>query len=207
MSHTRSSRIRGFGRMSRRSALKGAVISCSTCALGTSFLASWVKASEPSMNDNELYFSVLTKALRATGNAACVREADRLQASPKLMSYFNLHLRQAGLNVRDAVIIAEGMREASNRFNGSMQSFSVSYNHGLEDEGVIALANSFPPTLTEVGLVDCGIGDEGGNALFNWAQGAVALRMICLERNNLSQGMRDRFYALGEKRKDLFIVV
>ncbi len=157
------------------------------------------------MNDNELSISVLAKALRATGNAACVKEADRLQASSSLTTNFNLHLRQAGLNVRDAMTIAEGMRNASNHSSGSIQSFSVSYNHGLEDAGVIALVDSFPPTLTEVGVVDCGIGDDSGEAIFQWTQSAAALRMIGIENNDFSLGMRDRFHALGDERQEVFI--
>jgi len=194
-------------RISRRSALKGGVICCSTAVLGSSLLARLVNADEPSMNDNALYINGLAEALRATGNAVCVKEADRLQTSSRSTSTLNLHLRQAGLNVRDAVLIAEGMRDDTNRVIGSIQSFSVSYNQELEDAGVIALVNSFPPTLTEAGMVDCGIGDEGGDAIFNWAKNSVALRMVCIERNNFSQGMRARFRALGDERKDLFIVV
>lgn len=207
MSNTRSSAIRGSERVSRRSALKGALISCSTAALGSSFLARLVNADELSMDDNALYINRLAEALRATGNAVCGKEADRLETLPSSTSTLYLHLRQADLNLQDAVLIAEGMRDDPNRVSGSIQSFSVSYNHGLGDAGAIALVSAFPPSLTEIGLVDCGIGDEGGDAIINWARNSVALRMICIERNNLSQGMRDRFRALGDERKDLFIVV
>ena len=148
----------------------------------------------------------MTEALKATGKAVCIKEAMRLEALPPSTSECNLHLRQAGLDMQDALTIAQAMREFSEQNRMVIRSFSVSYNPGLQDAGVIALINAFPSTLSEVGVVGCGISDTCGESLLAWARSAQALRMICLEQNQLSQEMRHRFSMLGERRTDLFVV-
>lgn len=152
--------------------------------------------------------SVLLGALRSTGNVACLSAADRLEASQlSKTDHFDLQLRNAGLVATDAEIIAKAMRAASRRDGPALRSFSMSYNSGLTDAGVVALARAFPSTLTELGLVACAIGDEGGAALLRWGQRAVGLRMICVEGNRFSLRIRQGFTSLAQARKNLLVVV
>ena len=151
--------------------------------------------------------TVLINALRSTGNAFCLILAERLEASQGSKAEYNLHLRKADLGVSDAEIIASAIRKVSLYKGPALRSFSMSYNPGLTDTGVLALALAFPSTLTELGLVGCAIGDEGGAALLRWSRQANELRMICVEGNNFSSSIRLAFTALAQERPSLLIVV
>lgn len=155
----------------------------------------------------QMGMSVLIQALRSTGNAVCLSAADRLEASRTLNADYDLHLRNAGLGAMDAEIIARAMRELSLYETPALRSFSMSYNPGLTDAGVVVLAQAFPPTLTELGLVDCAIGDEGGVALLRWGKEAVGLRMICVEGNRFSARIRQEFASLAQEKTNLLVVV
>ena len=107
----------------------------------------------------------------------------------------------------DAEIIARAMLELSLYEAPALRSFSMSYNPGLTNAGVVLLAQAFPPTLTELGLVNCAIGDEGGGALLRWGKKAVGLRMICVEGNHFSARIRQEFASLAKEKTSLLVVV
>jgi hypothetical protein len=88
----------------------------------------------------------------------------------------------------------------------SLQSFSMSYNSNLGDEGVLILVKNLPQTITEIGLVQSGIGDEGGEALIRWATNAKQLRWLCVEKNIFSNDIKDKLRKLGQERSDLLVV-
>ena len=73
-------------------------------------------------------------------------------------------------------IIAEAIKTVHVKRGPSLQSFSMSYNPNLGDEGVLILVKTLPSTVTEIGLVQCGIGDKGGDALMTWASKAPKLQ-------------------------------
>ena len=73
-----------------------------------------------------------------------------------------------------------------------LRSFSLSDNI-ISDESAKALAAALPKTLTELGLVGYVIGDQDGKAILEWAKYASGLRMVCIEDNSLSQGLRTQF--------------
>jgi len=84
----------------------------------------------------------------------------------------------------------------------------MSYNPGLTNTGVVLLAQAFPPpTLTELGLVNCAIGDEGGEAFLRWGKKAVGLRMICVEGNRFLAIIRPEFASLAQEKTNLLVVV
>jgi hypothetical protein len=151
--------------------------------------------------------NVLIQALRSTGNIVCLGAADRLEGSRTANVYYDLHLRNAGLGVVDAAIIAQAIRKLSYHEAPALRSFSMSYNRGLRDAGVVLLAQAFPATLTELGLVDCAIGDKGGVALLRWAEKAIELRMICVEGNRFSEKIRQEFASLAKEKTNLLVVV
>ena len=152
-------------------------------------------------------FTVMIEALHSTGNAFCLKLAERLETSLGLKAEYDLHLRKADLGVSDAEIIASAIRKVSLNNGPALRSFSMSYNPGLTDIGVVALALAFPSTVTELGFVECAIGDEGGVALLRWCKKATELRMICVEGNNFSSRIRQGFEALAQTRPHLLVVV
>lgn len=157
--------------------------------------------------DSQLDLAILKNALRSTGNAFCLKFAEGLEASREAKADYDLHLRRADLGVSDAEIIASAIRKISLNKGPVLRSFSMSYNPGLTDTGVVALALALPHTVTELGLVECAIGDEGGTALLRWCKEVTALQMICVEGNNFSSSIRQGFTALAQTRPHLLVVV
>lgn len=114
-----------------------------------------------------------------------------------------LSFRSLGLTVSDMTYIANKLeqRDSSN----PVKSISFSYN-ALGDEGAIAFANSFPNTVTEVGLVGCAIGDKGGLAVLNWAKTSKQLSMICIEQNSFSDALKSEYSKFSTEHPEIFIV-
>jgi len=156
---------------------------------------------------SQMDVTVLINALHSTGNAFCLKLAEKLEASRGSKAEYDLHLRKADLGVSDAQIIASAIRKVSLNKGPALRSFSMSYNPGLTNTGVAALAQAFPSTVTELGFVECAIGDEGGAALLRWCKNATELRMICVEGNNFSSRIRQGFTALAQTRPHLLVVV
>lgn len=151
--------------------------------------------------------SELIKALRSIGTPVCTNAADALATSVETETGFSLHLRSAGLNGAEAQILAHGM-QGSDASNGPfLRSFSASYNPDLGDLGAATLAEAFPDTMIELGLVGCSIGDAGGSAILEWAREAPQLRMICVEGNMFSAGVRSQFQSFASLRPEILVVV
>ncbi|MFT5358597.1 MAG: hypothetical protein ACI9KE_005836 [Polyangiales bacterium] len=158
----------------------------------------------------------LIKALESIGGPVCLAASQRLGAGAH-DAPFDLHLRDAELDAVDARALADGMQTLARPgtalpgtalpVTGGLRSFSASYNSDLKDAGAIALAGAFPTTMTELGLVGCSIGDAGGRALLEWAERASHLRMMCVEGNGFSSGVRSNFARLGRRRTSLIVVV
>ena len=88
-----------------------------------------------------------------------------------------------------------------------MHSFSMSYNPNLRDKGAVILAQNLPSTLTEIGLVGCGIGDKGAEALMVLAQKTPKLYWLCVENNAFSNDTKQQLLKLSQQRNGLLIVV
>jgi len=152
-------------------------------------------------------FITLTKALRSIGGAVCINAAERLETLSVSTTTFNLHLRQAGLGTSDAALLADALQSLKTDDCTSLNSFSLSYNAGIGDEGASLIANSLPTTLPELGMVGCGLGDASGEALLRWARKAPDLHTMCIEQNRFSDGLRARFNAFGRRRANFLMVV
>ncbi|MFT4708249.1 MAG: hypothetical protein ACJAXK_001756 [Yoonia sp.] len=149
----------------------------------------------------------LINALRSVGTPVCVNAADALAASVETGTGFDLHLRSAGLNEAAAQILAHGMRRSDVGNGRFLRSFSASYNPDLGDVGAAALAEAFPDTMIELGLVGCSIGDAGGSAILEWARKARQLRMICVEGNMFSAEIKSQFQSLASHGREILVVV
>lgn len=192
-------------RMSRRTIMTTALAGvCGLVASATVFS----KTAQAAGNKNtEMIPTELIKALRSIGKPTCLDAADQLVASTGSPEGFDLHLRRAGLNEADARVLANGMLHVDAGNSLLLKSFSVSYNPGLGDVGAAALSEAFPETMTELGLVGCSVGDAGGSSILEWARTAPDLRIICVEGNNFSAGMKSQFQDLASFGRDILVVV
>lgn len=150
--------------------------------------------------------NALIDALQTIGGPVCLDAARKLVTGWPNGGDFDLHLRSAEMDALDAGILANALQELPITSSHSLRSFSASYNPDLKDAGAIALAKSFPPSITELGCVGCSIEDAGGAALLDWARQAVNLRVICVEGNNFSSDLRAKFAELGRQRTSLFVM-
>lgn len=151
--------------------------------------------------------SALAKALRLIGGPVCFTAADNLEANQSNSDSVHLHLRCAGLEASDAMVIAGALNSLPRTSYSELVSMSLSYNFTLGDAGAIAMAQSLPPTIRELGLVNCGIGDAGGEALLRWAEQANGLRILCIEENQISEGIKLRMVKLMHRKAELWIIV
>jgi hypothetical protein len=155
----------------------------------------------------EMTRTKLINALRSIEKPVCLDAADRLAASTKSLVGFDLHLRGAGLNEADAQVLANEMLYVDADNGHFLKSFSASYNPSLGDAGAATFAEAFPETMTELGLVGCSIGDAGGRAILEWARTASNLRMICVEENEFSVGVKLEFQDLASLGRNILVVV
>jgi len=137
----------------------------------------------------------LQNALRAIGSDVTMAAADNFARSVVSSSILNLHLRNARITASDVKIIANAMDKTPSSELARLGSFSLSYNT-IGDQGAMTLANALPKTLTELGLVGCSIGDQGGKEILEWAKITSGLRLICIEENNISEELRNQFRSL-----------
>lgn len=172
-----------------------------------SFFPSTALAKTLPEKDSKMPLSILTRALRATEKDICMAAAGRLEKLDAMASSFDLHLRSAELDTADATNIAAAIRGSDTEEQLSLRSFSSSYNPVIGEVGAIALVKSLPPTLSEIGMVGCNLGDESGEALLAWAISASSLRMICVEGNSFSPLMRQRISNLRHDRSGLTVIV
>lgn len=140
--------------------------------------------------------------LQEKDHPACAAKAHELaqrSAPASTISLRNLHL-----NAADAVAIA-GIIQATKEAH--LQSLSFSYNTKIGDEGISAIAESLPSSIREIGLVSCGMGDLSATVVLNALKALPHLQMICLEQNNLSDSLKQRFKAFGQQHPMIVMVV
>lgn len=150
-----------------------------------------------------MHLNDLIKALQNTEKDVCLRAANRLTSLGGAPATFDLHLRHANLDDNDAINIADALSNSS----VTLGSFSASFNPGLQEHGAIALINSLPKTVAEIGMVGCGLSDESGKVLLDWAGRAVTLRMLCVEQNHFTTEMRQKISDLCKNKDGLMVVV
>jgi hypothetical protein len=165
-----------------------------------------VFANDSLLEKEEAIINPLISALRLTNNPVSNKVAETLLSLENSESSYDLHLRDADLNVNHIKLIAEAIKTVHDNGGPSLRSFSMSYNSNLGDEGVFVLVKNLPQTITEIGLVQSGIGDKGAEALITWATNAKQLRWLCVEGNVFSNDINDRLSKLGQARSGLLVV-
>jgi hypothetical protein len=191
--------------MLRRDILRA--IAGTACVSVSGTLSFPALANLPSAGSRESLAAKLAPALRTVGGEVCMNAAQRLENLHRDGRPISLHLRRAGLNMSGALMIARALQSLSASEAALLRSFSVSYNPDMEDGGAIALAQSMPGNIRDVGLVGCGLSDAGGAALLEWADSAVGLQMICVEENRFSDQLRKQFVLLREENSSLVVFV
>jgi hypothetical protein len=132
----------------------------------------------------------IVNTLRKIGSVKCLEKATEIENAPSLS---NLHLRSLDLTASEVILLVKCLRPDVNSENSLIESISFSYNSKLGDEGAISLAKNLPVSIREMGLVSCGVNDEGGTALLEWMKKAPHLRMVCIEGNNFSHKIKNSF--------------
>ncbi len=110
-----------------------------------------------------------------------------------------LHWRDLGLGQPELISLLKGLSTVLEGKTEKLTSFSLSYNNELGDAGVIELLKVLPPSIKDVGLVGCNIGDAGGERVLEWMARTTDLNMLCIEGNNLSKEMKARFVERSEE--------
>jgi len=119
---------------------------------------------------------------------------------------FDFHLRNAGLDFKEVQIISNAMMKATKHGILNLKSFSLSYNTEITDQGVGLLVKAFPPQITELGLVGCDLGDEAGEMIYQYLENS-ALELVCIEDNNFSSVLMDKFKKLREQKSNLSLLI
>jgi len=135
---------------------------------------------------------ILNESMKRTSHAA------KLESGRHNDGDLHCHLQRAGIDAAGAETITTALKSLPDEQRSSLVSVSLSYNDALGDTGTIALAQGLPSSLRELGLVGCGAGDAGGEALLQWAGQAPRLRTLCIEDNLFSEGARSRFTRLAQ---------
>ena len=68
------------------------------------------------------------------------------------------------------------------------------------------LVKAFPPQTTELGLVGCDLGDEAGEEIYQYLEKSV-LELVCIEGNNFSSVLMDKFKKLREQKTNLSLLI
>lgn len=168
--------------MDRRSLLRlGAKVFCAQSLLW----AVGADADGHSTNKNTV-LNPLIDALTKTGKSVCMDAGQRLNDRPITDGTYNLQLRNASLSEDDAKSIASAIKIVHEDSTLRLTSFSVSYNPRIRIGGAIALLESLPSHLTELGMVGCSLNDELEPAITLFLSRSENLRLICVEENDFS---------------------
>lgn len=140
----------------------------------------------------------ITTTLQSIGTQKCLEKAKQLEGIATPIK--TLHFRNLELNAANISAISDSLQELN-----QLQSISFSYNP-IGDLGTIALVKNLPKSLTEMGLVNCGITDIGGIELLNWMKKSPQLRMICVEQNNFSAALQTEFRKFSTNHPQTFVM-
>ena len=152
---------------------------------------------------NNLQVEIAT-ILRKIGGKKCLAAAERLNNESAALT--SLHLRNLGLKPSAIASIITCIAQMEGHKNFHLKSISFSYNHRFGDDSAAFLAKNLPRSIGEIGLVNCGIGDVGGNAILQWMEHAPDLKMICMEENNFSNELKLGFKKFSDAHPQVLVV-
>ncbi|WP_430411211.1 hypothetical protein [Kordia sp.] len=115
-----------------------------------------------------------------------------------------LALRAKWLNTADVTCIMNVFKNYKGHI--PVKTLSLSYNVEIGDKGAILVAESLPKSIESIGLVGCGIKDAGGEAILSWIKGATQLKMICIENNNFSTQLQQKYSDFAKRNPTILVV-
>lgn len=142
--------------------------------------------------------------MRKTGDLECLKKAKILEIEKSQTR--TLNLRNLGLKVLDIVTIANILEQEKGDNRIFIKSISFSYNQLIGNKEATLIVKNLPPSICEIGLVDCGIGDKGGTEILNWMKISPQLQMICIEQNNFSDKLRMDFKIFKKDNPKIMVV-
>ncbi len=149
-------------------------------------------------------YKKLAKVLRTIGSSECIKKAQQLEDDDYKTR--TLNLRNLSLKPNNITAIATILKQENYNNTNVIKSISFSYNTLMGDAGATALAKSLPTSLSEIGLVECGIGDNGGRAILNVVKRLPQLKMICIEQNKFSDQLKMEYEAFGQANPKITVV-
>lgn len=151
------------------------------------------------------FLEKIATILNKTGHPKCQEKAKIL--ANEVHKSMALHLRSLNLKSSDILAIASVLGQENTSACNLVSSISFSYNEEVGDDGAIALIKSFPSSISEVGLVGCRIGDQGGSEILAWMNNAPSLRMICIEQNNFTEKLKSQYRLFAKSQQGIIVVV
>ena len=138
----------------------------------------------------------LIDALVETKKPKSIEVANNLKSTGDNNKSYDLVIRKANLNIKDAKNIATAIKKIDQNKGPQLGTISMSFNEDLKDEGVITLLNHIPLTTSVIAFVECGITDKAGQAIIDWAAKTNNLNGIYIERNDFSKDIEEKFEKL-----------
>jgi hypothetical protein len=151
-----------------------------------------------------LILKKIATILRENGNSECLKKASLFETQTSKTT--TLHFRNLDLNTANIMAIAAILREEKEHHGDGITSISFSYNHRLGDLGVTHIIKSLPASVSEIGLVNCGIGDKGGYEILHWMKATPNLQMICMEQNNFSDTLQTEFNIFKKENPTIMVI-
>jgi hypothetical protein len=148
------------------------------------------------------FWTSLIAILQASGVAKLETIANQIKDNTALED--TLALRAKWLNKTDI----ESIMNAFKNYKGQVpvKTLSFSYNVEIGNEGAMIIAASLPKSIASLGLVGCGINDVGGEAIFSWMTKATQLKMICVESNNFSTQLKQKYSDFAKRNPTILVV-
>jgi len=148
----------------------------------------------------------LIDALVETKKPKSIEVANNLKSTGDNDKSYDLVIRKANLNIKDAKNIANAISRVEKNNGPKLHTLSMSFNPELKDEGVIALLNQIPKTTSVIAFVECGITDKAGQAIIDWVAKTNNLDGIYIEGNTFSKSMEARFEKLRNDNPKLTVL-
>ena len=145
---------------------------------------------------SEFIMQDLIDALVETKKPKSIEVANNLKSTGDNDKSYDLVIRKANLNIKDAKNIATAIKKIDQNKGPQLGTISMSFNEDLKDEGVITLLNHIPLTTSVIAFVECGITDKAGQAIIDWAAKTNNLNGIYIEGNDFSKDMEEKFEKL-----------
>ncbi|MDA9973031.1 hypothetical protein N9E39_03425 [Candidatus Pelagibacter ubique] len=138
----------------------------------------------------------LINTLVETKKPKSIEVANNLKSTGDNDKSYDLVIRKANLNIKDAKNIATAIKKIDQNKGPQLGTISMSFNKDLKDEGVITILNHIPLTTSVIAFVECGITDKAGQAIIDWAAKTNNLNSIYIEGNDFSKDMEKKFEKL-----------